>query len=207
MPMPRPGHLLAAAGLAWSARASHAEPRSLPQLRPILQALADFALEAALGRIVELLPAEFFREIVLAGERLLGVVVVFVARAVAFGLHQLGRRIEDVLGRQQRAGLLGGALGRAERHIGRVRFRRGGDVDHGLGERQFALGRAEKVVGVLGRVRDNQRLRIGKPDILDRHAHDAARQIERVLAGIEHAGEIVECRVRHRSRAPIYAAR
>src|SRR5258708_5311408 len=61
-----------------------------PQLGPIFEALADFALKAALGRIVELAAAERFGEIVLAGKRLLGIVVVFVARAVAFGLHQLG---------------------------------------------------------------------------------------------------------------------
>ena len=58
--------------------------------------------------------------------------------------------------------------------------------------RQFALGRAEKIVGVLRGVGDDQRLRIGKPDVLHRHAHDAAREIERILAGIEHAGEIIE---------------
>ena len=59
-------------------------PRSLAQLRPVVEPLPDLALEAALRRIVELLPAERFREIVLAGKRLRRVVVVFVARAVAF---------------------------------------------------------------------------------------------------------------------------
>src|SRR5580692_6832969 len=71
-----------------------------PQLCPIFEALADFAFKPALGRIVELPAAERFGEIVLAGKRFLAVVVVFVARTVAFGFHQLGRRVEDVLGRQ-----------------------------------------------------------------------------------------------------------
>ena len=123
---------------------------------------------------------------------LLGVVVVGIAAAVALRLHQLGRRVEDVLGRHQRAGLLGGALGRAKGDVGGVRFGRGGDVDHGLGDGELALGRAQKVVGVLGGVGDHQRLRIGQADVLDRHAHDAAREIKRVLAGIEHAGEIIQ---------------
>src|SRR3954471_24547451 len=51
-------------------------------LRPEFQPLANFALEAALGRIVELLAAECFREVVLPGKRVRRVVVVLVARAV-----------------------------------------------------------------------------------------------------------------------------
>ncbi len=37
-----------------------------------------------------------------------------------------------------------------------------------------------------------QRLRIGEPDVLDRHAHQTAREEQRVLAGREHAGEPVQ---------------
>ena len=81
---------------------------------------------------------------------------------------------------------------RAEGGVGGVRFRRGGEIDHRLRDRELAFGMAEKVVGVLGGVGDDQRLRIGKPDILDRHAHDAAGQEQRILAGIEHAREIIQ---------------
>src|SRR5262245_36844342 len=73
---------------------------SLPsQLRPIFQPLFDLALEAALGWVVELLPPQLFGEIVLPGKRLGRVVVVVVAFAIALRLHQLGRRVEDVLWR------------------------------------------------------------------------------------------------------------
>src|SRR5262249_22200387 len=92
----------------------------LPQLCPVFQPLPDLALEAALGRIVEGVAAERLREVVLAGEGVGGVVVVLVASAVALRLHQLGRCVEDVLGRQQRARLLGGAHGRAIGGIGGV---------------------------------------------------------------------------------------
>ncbi len=51
----------------------------LAQLRPVVQPLADFALEAALRRIVECLPAERVGEIVLAGKGFRLVVVVGVA--------------------------------------------------------------------------------------------------------------------------------
>src|SRR3979490_1206731 len=81
---------------------SLSRPPLLPQLRPIIQPLPDLALEAALGRIVKFLPAERLREIVLARKRIGRVVVVVVTRAVAFLLHQPGRRIEDMLGREQR---------------------------------------------------------------------------------------------------------
>ena len=90
---------------------------------------------------------------------------------------------------------LAAPLGRAEGRVGRVRFRRGRDVDHGLRDREFALRRAEEIVGVLGGVGDDERLRIGEADVLDRHAHQPARDVERVLAGVEHAREIVERRV------------
>src|SRR5581483_6680536 len=69
-----------------------------PQLGPIVQALPDFALEAALGRIVEGLPRQRVGKVILTAEGFFGVVVVGVAAAVAFLLHQLGRRVEDVLG-------------------------------------------------------------------------------------------------------------
>src|SRR5262245_6280387 len=68
------------------------------QLGPIVQALPDLALEATLGRVVECLAAERLGEIVLAREGIGRVVVVIVAFAVAFRLHQPGRSIEDVLG-------------------------------------------------------------------------------------------------------------
>src|SRR5580704_10299082 len=71
------------------------------ELRPILQALPDLAFEAALRRVVEALPSQRLGEIVLAGKRLRRVVIVFVALAVAFALHELGRRVEDVLGWQE----------------------------------------------------------------------------------------------------------
>ena len=61
-----------------------------------------------------------------------------------------------------------------------------------LRQRQLALGAAQKIVGVLRRVRLHERVRIGKPDVLDRHAHHAAREVKRVLAAIDHAAEPVK---------------
>lgn len=49
------------------------------QLRPVLQPLADFALETAVGRIVKALPTQRFREVVLSRKGFRRVVIVFVA--------------------------------------------------------------------------------------------------------------------------------
>src|SRR5262249_15122649 len=73
-------------------------PPLSPQLRPIFEPLPDLALEAAFGRVVEARPAQLLGEIVLAGKCIRHVVIVFIARAVALSLHQLGRCVEDVLG-------------------------------------------------------------------------------------------------------------
>src|SRR5215471_7036903 len=75
------------------------------QPRPVFEPLFDLALEAAFRRVVELTPAERLREVTLPGEGIRRVVIVFVARAVAFITHEARWRIEDVLGRQQRAAL------------------------------------------------------------------------------------------------------
>ena len=52
----------------------------------------------------------------------------------------------------------------------------------------------------------DQRLRVGEPDILDRHAHQPPRQETRILAGVEHAGEIVRAPHPDRSRGSSCAA-
>src|SRR5689334_6397432 len=94
--------------------------RSAPlfaQLGPIFEAFFDLALEAALWGIVEVPATERFGEIILTGERIRRVMIVGVTGAVAFLLHQPRRRVEDVLGRQQRAGLFRRTHGFAERGI------------------------------------------------------------------------------------------
>ena len=90
---------------------------------------------------------------------------------------------------------LGRALCRAEGDVGGVRFGRGGEVEHGLGDRELALGRAEALVDVPGGERLRQRLRVGHADVLGGEADQAAGDEERVLAAGEHAREPVEGRV------------
>src|SRR5262249_17403743 len=89
---PPPADALILAKTSAAAPAPGSAAAALPaQLRPIVQPLADLALEAALGRVVERLAAERVGEIVLARERVGHVVIVVVAGAVALPLHQPGR--------------------------------------------------------------------------------------------------------------------
>src|SRR5580698_5944421 len=97
-----------------------------PQLRPIIQPPADLAFEAAIRRIVEGLPSQRFREIVLPRKSIRRVVIIFVTAAIAFGLHQFGRRVQNVFRRQQRTAFLCRAHRPAKRLVGGVGFRRGG---------------------------------------------------------------------------------
>src|SRR5437868_3234087 len=82
-------------------RSALSRPPLLPQLRPIIQPLPDLAFETAFDGIIEFWPAQAFRKIILARERFRRVVIVMIAFAVALLLHQPGRRVEDMLGRQQ----------------------------------------------------------------------------------------------------------
>ncbi len=76
--------------------------------------------------------------------------------------------------------------------VDRVRLRRDGQVDHALGQRQLAFGRAQALVD-LGRVqRQPQRARVGQADVLAGHAHQPARHVARVGAAVEHAHEPVQ---------------
>ena len=96
-----------------------------------------------------------------------------------------------------------GAVGGVER----VALGRGGEVDDGLREGEVAFGHADEVDALAGGDGDAQRLRVGEADVLGGEADQAPRDVERILAGFEHAREPVERGVRVASRAATCAAR
>src|SRR6516225_8855309 len=110
--------------LIW--RGSYSRPalvcRAMAQLVPIVEPLPDLALKAAFAGPVENAPRDAVREIVLAGEPLLGGVVVDIAFAIAEVAHQPGRRVQDVHRRHQRAGLVRHPAGFAKGLISGVRL-------------------------------------------------------------------------------------
>src|SRR6516164_11056372 len=65
------------------------------QLCPVGEPPADLAFKAAFCRMIEFLPAEPLRKIILAGEGVRRVVIVPVILAVAFRPHEPGRGIEN----------------------------------------------------------------------------------------------------------------
>ena len=77
-----------------------------------------------------------------------------------------------------------------------VRFRREREIDDGLRECQTALRLSEKMHGVPGGEAEIQRLGSGQADVLDGHAHDAARTVHWIFAGLQHAAQPVERGVR-----------
>ena len=76
-----------------------------------------------------------------------------------------------------------------------IALRRHGKIDRGLGERRVALGHSHEMDGVLCGDRDRQGLRIGVADVLGREAHEPPRDVERVLAGLDHPREPIDGRV------------
>ena len=101
-------------------------------------------------------------------------------------------RVADVQRHRFGRAFLHVGLGLVERDVGGVRLRRQRQVERRLGERQLALRRAEEVVRLLGGQRERERPRVGVADVLGREAHEPARDVERILAGVEHARHPVE---------------
>ncbi len=122
--------------------------------------------------------------------------VVSVAAAVTFFLHELRRRVQNMFRRQQRAGLLGSSHSCAERGIAGIRLRRGRTIDHRLCNRELAFRGAQEVERIFCSICDDERLRICQADILYCHAHDTPRDIKRRFARIKHATQIVERGIR-----------
>ena len=121
---------------------------------------------------------------------------VAVAAPVAELAHQPRGGVAQVQRHLQRA-VAARVLHRlAEGHVGRVALGHAGEVDHGLGDGELALGAAEALVGLPGVEGDAQRTRVGVADVLARHAHHAPGDVEGVAAAVEHAREPVQGRVR-----------
>ena len=83
----------------------------------------------------------------------------------------------------------------ADRALDGVRLRRQRQVDRRLGEREPALRQPDVLDRVGGGDGDRQRLRIGVPDVLGGEDDHAPRDEARVLAALQHRGQVVQRRV------------
>ena len=68
-------------------------------------------------------------------------------------------------------------------------------MHHGLGEVELRLGQADELDGPGGGVGDQQRHRVGHPDVLGGEDDEAAGDEPGVLARLEHPGQPVEAGV------------
>ena len=84
---------------------------------------------------------------------------------------------------------------RRERRQHGVRLRREREVDGGLGEVQLRLRQADVLDGARSRHRHDEGVRIGEADVLGGEDHHAAGDEARILAGLEHRGEVVDRRI------------
>ena len=73
-----------------------------------------------------------------------------------------------------------------------VRFWGESEVRDGLRQREFAFGRAEKIVGVASREGDTESLGRSEADVFYSHAHNSACDVERVFARRQHSAEPVK---------------
>src|SRR5215467_10222249 len=74
----------------------------------------------------------------------------------------------------------------------RVGFWRERKIDGGLREREIAFGRTDEVEGIFRGERDGESSGFSEADVFAGHAHHAARDVQRIFAGFDHAREPVE---------------
>ena len=129
--------------------------------------------------------------------RLVVGIAVFVA--VTQFLHELGRRIAQVdrdlarfiLAHERHRGI--------ERVVAGIALGGDGKVDDGLAQRELSFRRAEALIGLDRVVRELDGARVGDADVFPRHADDAAPQVFRIGAAVQHAAQPVQRGVRMRA--------
>src|SRR6266496_4792864 len=131
-----------------------------------LELFADLRLEPAIGGLVPCHIGHAVGKIALSGGvGTLLVMRVAIALAVIQLFHELRRRIAQPQRHRPRAVFGNESACLAIRRVDGIRFRRAGEIKHGLGQRELTLGRAETLVGFHCRECQRQRARIGESDV------------------------------------------
>src|SRR5256884_377612 len=139
---------------------------------------------------------EIVREAEHVGDFFREVVGVFVAVAVAEIFHKASGGIAHMERHGIGLGFVDVVEDFAVGGVDGVGFGCERKVDGGFGEGEVAFGRTEEIEGVFGRERHGQGVGVGRPDVFAGHAHHAAREVERIFAGFDHAREPIEGGVR-----------
>ena len=125
-------------------------------------------------------------------DRVVELVRVLVARAVAQIAHEACGRVPQVVGDGRGVLLAHGALRSPEAPVDRVTLGRLGEIDHRLGDGELALGEADEMKRPLRGGRHGERIRIRHADVFRGEAHEAPQDVHGVFAPLEHAREPVE---------------
>ena len=73
-----------------------------------------------------------------------------------------------------------------------IGFGSGGQIDDRLRQRQIAFRHANEINRIAGCHTQCECVRVSETDVLDRHAHDATRNVKRIFASFKHAAEPVQ---------------
>jgi len=120
------------------------------------------------------------------------VVRVLVSLAVSLLGHQSGGRVAQVKRHRIHPGFGEIVLELTESALQGVRLRREREVHGRLGEGVVGLGHPDEVRGLLGRARDDERLRVRETHVLPREDHDAPRDEHRILTRVDHPHEPIQ---------------
>ena len=136
--------------------------------------------------------SQYLRQVLLRGVRVDVPVGVLVPGTIPKLAHQPGGCVPKVQRHPFGWVLLGGVRGKSKRFVHPVRLRGGRQVDGCFRQRELALRRAKKVIGLFGGQRHLQRPRVSKAHVLRCDAHEAARDVQGILASRQHPCQPVQ---------------
>ena len=149
----------------------------------LFQAFLDSLFYAFVGRVVVDAIAQAVREALHVG-------LLFLPRRGRIGIpcrspgfHQTGGRVAKVERDGFGGGLLDVLLNGSVGGVEGVRFGRGAEIDDGLSEGEIAFGHADEIDGIAGGHAERESVGFGEADIFDRHADDAAGDVEGIFSG------------------------
>ena len=158
-----------------------------------MQFLANLDFQPARYRLIQRGRLQAFRKIIFSGGKAIGLIVgVAVAFAIVQLLHEFGWRIAQVQRHGAAAIVLHQGPGAFVGDVAGIAFGRSRQVQHGLGQGQFAFRAAQALIGVRGIIGHLQGPGVCQANVFPGHAHNAPRQIAWISPAIEHAHQPVQ---------------
>ena len=167
-----------------------------------VEPLPDARLKSLIGGMVVNAIGEAFRQAGHVRNFFFRIMRVLIAFSVADVLHQAGDCVAQVQRHRLSHCSLQILLNVAIRCINCIRFWRERQIHSGLRQREVAFRWAKKFERLHRGKRYLNGVRFGQPYVFIGHAHQSARDVQRILAGFEHARQPVKrsigVRIAHR---------